>query len=245
MRKDGTALVLSAGGMFGAYQAGAWKAIAARTALSGVIGASAGALNAWAIAGGVDPEDLARFWLEPDCARLSLFKPGLHGLFDGDALHSRIRNLHAAFHPRLEVGIVATDLLTLRPRLFRNDEITWLHLAASCAVLFCYPQVRLGGRRFTDGGLTAPLPLWAAPETGAATAIGVNVLARAPSRIAGAAVRAFRAVAPKPPSVPAAFPVRLIEPSEQLGTLREALVWKQAVVERCIRLGESDALQCP
>jgi NTE family protein len=46
-----TALVLSAGGMFGAYQAGAYKAIADLAPPDIVVGASVGALNGWAIAG--------------------------------------------------------------------------------------------------------------------------------------------------------------------------------------------------
>ena len=45
-----TALVLSAGGMFGAYQAGAWKALAPELSPDLVVGTSAGSLNGWAIA---------------------------------------------------------------------------------------------------------------------------------------------------------------------------------------------------
>ena len=40
-----TALVLSAGGMYGAYQAGAWKAIADIFQPDLVVGASIGAIN--------------------------------------------------------------------------------------------------------------------------------------------------------------------------------------------------------
>jgi predicted acylesterase/phospholipase RssA len=44
--------------MFAAFQAGAWRALAGRFAPDVVIGASAGALNAWMVAGRVDPEEL-------------------------------------------------------------------------------------------------------------------------------------------------------------------------------------------
>src|SRR5579862_9012522 len=51
-----TALVLSAGGMFGAYQAGAWRELSASFRPDLVVGTSAGSLNGWSIAGGCPPE---------------------------------------------------------------------------------------------------------------------------------------------------------------------------------------------
>src|SRR6185436_480327 len=47
-----TALVLSGGGMFGAYQAGVWAALHHSIQLDMVVGASIGCLNGWLIAGG-------------------------------------------------------------------------------------------------------------------------------------------------------------------------------------------------
>ncbi len=46
------ALVLSAGGMFGAYQAGVWKALSRSFHPDLIVGASVGALNSWAILAG-------------------------------------------------------------------------------------------------------------------------------------------------------------------------------------------------
>ena len=60
-----TALVLSGGGMFGAWQAGAWRALAGRFAPDLIVGASVGSLNGYAIAGGATPDELAEFWLRP------------------------------------------------------------------------------------------------------------------------------------------------------------------------------------
>lgn len=242
-----TALVLSAGGMFGAWQAGAWQALSARFRPAMVIGASAGALNAWAIAGGIDPADLPALWSEPECARLARLRPRPWCLFDPRPLEERIRRLHAAFRPRLEVGVVATSLPGLRPRLFRNEEITWRHLAASCAVLLCYPQVRLATGYHTDGGLLGAVPLWAAPRMGASSALVLNALPRAPSAFLRLAVGALRAAAPRPPAPPAGFPSRVLEPSRPLGSFRRAVFWDRASIERWIRQGQADAarLQCP
>src|SRR5436309_7857523 len=60
-----TALVLSGGGMFGAYQAGAWKALSRELAPDIVVGASVGALNGWYIAAGASGDELERRWLDP------------------------------------------------------------------------------------------------------------------------------------------------------------------------------------
>jgi NTE family protein len=226
--------------MFGAYQAGAWKVLRSWLQPDIVIGASAGALNAWAIAGGAEPEELIRFWLDPACADVCRLRPSWRGIFDSKPLYGRIEALWNGYRPRTDVGIVAVEFGRLRSRLFRNEEITWRHLAASCAVLTCYPQIRLDGRLYTDGGLLSTLPLWAAAAAGADRIIAVNALPYAPSAVVRAAVTAFRAVAPKDPPV-ADMPIRTIAPAGRLGALREALFWNEQVVRRLIALGEADA----
>jgi NTE family protein len=236
------ALVLSAGGAFAAYQAGAWEVLSARFSPDVVVGASAGALNAWAVAGGATPSELTELWLDPACAGAFTIRrrPGL-GVFDPAPLHTRIEALWKAYRPRMQVGIVAVELRSLRPRLFRNGEITWRHLAASCALPFGYPPVRLGGKLHVDGGLLDALPLWAAAEMGATQIVAIDVFDRAPSSPLRAVVRGFRVVMPRPPSVPAGIETRLIVPSENLGSSRKAVFWDPAAVERWIALGRADA----
>src|SRR5262249_45531780 len=65
-----TALVLSGGGMFGAYQAGAWKALSRWLTPDVVVGASVGALNGWLIAAGAPAPELERLWLEPSSGEI-------------------------------------------------------------------------------------------------------------------------------------------------------------------------------
>ena len=242
-----SALVLSAAGMFGAWQAGAWHNLSTRFQPSIVTGASAGALNAWAIAGGVDPEDLEAFWLGPEGTSLARLRPRPWSLFDGRPLHEQIRRLHAAFRPKLDVGIVAVRLPSLRARLFVNDEITWEHLAASCAVLLCYPQVRLADGWYTDGGLLGTVPLWAACEMDAKSAVVLNALSRLPSATLRAAVHAIRIFAPRQPTPPPEFPACFLEPSRRLGSLHSAVFWERRAIESWIRQGQADVaqLQCP
>lgn len=242
-----TALVLSAGGMYGAYQAGAWKALAGRLRPELVVGTSVGALNAWAIAGGAAPPELVSMWLDPESRLLAVprvFQAPWKGCLDSRPLHARIRKLHAAYRPKVRVGITATELARLRPRLFTGQEITWRHLAASCAVLLAYQQIRIGGRLYSDGGLLGALPLWAAAEMGATRIVAVNALPEMPSAAVRTFVRAVRAVAPNlGRDSPDALEIRVIQPPRALGSLRQAVSWNRNAVEDWIGRGEADALR--
>ena len=229
--------------MFGAYQAGAWKALAGRFRPDVVVGASVGALNAWAIAGGASPEELVERWLEPGCRALSRFRwrqPPWRGVFDSEPLHAQVRELCGRYTPRIEVGVVATELPRLKPRLFLNREVDWRTLAASAAVPFLYRPMKIEGRWYADGGLLGPLPLWAAARMGAARILAIHVLATPPSGPAAAMVRAFRAVAPRIPRPPAGVEVEFLTPSRRLGSLHAATFWRRREVERWLRLGEED-----
>ncbi len=240
-----TALVLSAGGMFGAYQAGVWEALAGRFRPDVVVGVSVGALNGWAIAGGCTPEELTARWLDPRCAALARprWAAPWRGLLDGAALHEEIQRLYAEFEPCCSVGVVATELARLRPRLFRDGEIRWRCLAASCAAPFCYPPVRVDGRLYADGGILSPAPVWAAVAMGAQRVVLVHLLPKPVSRLLRLAVRIVRALASQPPRGLCSAAIVTIAPSEPLGRLRDSLFWDAANVERWIRAGRHDAQQ--
>src|ERR1700761_8225977 len=96
-----TALVLSAGGMFGAYQAGAYKVIADLAPPDIVVGASVGALNGWPIASGCTADHLIERWLHPSAGEtLKLFpnygwfKQGLRSVwFDPAPLRAQAEDI--------------------------------------------------------------------------------------------------------------------------------------------------------
>jgi NTE family protein len=120
----------------------------------------------------------------------------------------------------------------LRQRLVRDSGITWQYLAATCSIPFCFPPVRIEGKSYVDGGLLGALPLWAAREMGATRAIAVNALTTLP-------FRTLRRVLP--PRHPGAdLEIVRIEPSTPLGSLRDAVRWSRANVERWIEQGERD-----
>lgn len=197
----GKALVLSAGGMFGAYQAGAWEVLSERFKPDIVIGASIGSLNGWAIAGGCEPKELIERWLR------------FHD--------NSIRGIHDGYRPKIVYGVVVTDTIRLKPRLFTGVEVNCHHLRASCGA---YP---IQGRMYTDGGLFNPLPLWAAREMGATEILAIDVLPRWPI---------FRYPAP-PPDLKAA----VLEPKSRLGGLLASVRWTEANTRKWIDVGRADA----
>jgi predicted acylesterase/phospholipase RssA len=236
------ALVLSAGGMFAAWQAGAWKALAEWFAPGLVVGTSAGALNGWAIAGGCAPEELIGQWLDPSAAaslRLAVQAPW-RGVFDAALLERSVRRIHARYSPRVPFGAVTVELPRLRPCLFRTPEVDWRHLLASCSVPFGLPPVRIAGRWHCDGGLISPLPVWAAAAMGARRIVALNALPLMPSRIVRGFVKSLRKIAGTP-AHPRSIEVRVIAPPAPLGRLRDLLFWDRDNVRRWIELGERDA----
>ena|ERR1035438_1865721 len=237
------ALVLSAGGMFGAYQAGAWNVLSRRFQIDLVVGASVGALNGWAIAGGCSPADLLAMWRDPATALLMRRRLPMvpwNGFFDPAGLERQVRDWHQRFKPRMPYSLTLVEVPRLRLVRVPDHRITPKHLMASCAVPFGYPPVRIDGRLYVDGGLLDVLPVWAAAEMGATRAIAVNALPLMPSRPLRAAARVVRFLGQKPTKVPGLEMV-LVSPHGPLGSVRDALTWSPENVRRWIQQGEDDA----
>jgi NTE family protein len=221
------ALVFSGGGLFGAWQAGAWRALAPRFQPDLIVGCSVGALNGYAIAAGASPEKLEDLWLREELSDFSKLGENLRTLATGP-LRSRL-------------AIVITDLLRLKPRIVEGSQITWQHLAASCAVPLVLPQVMIDGRWYGDGGLLNPLPLWAAAELGATEIVGLNALPRVPSLLMRPFVMSFRALFGYHPPLPAGVRATVIKPPRDLGSISDALRWKEGNARRWFAQGFQDA----
>ena len=143
----------------------------------------------------------------------------------------------ARFTPRIEFAVVVTDAMRLEPRIFRGPEITWRHLAASCAIPGVLRQYRIGGRWYTDGGLLNPLPVYAAAELGATRIIALNALPQVPSRLLRPFVNGFRHVAGHHPPLAEAVKLVSIDTGGALGSMSEALRWNGDNIERWMDLG--------
>jgi NTE family protein len=220
-----TALVLSAGGMWAAWEVGAWRALRDRLHPDLIVGASAGAWNGLAIAGGVSPDELAHEWMDANMANVMRKRP--HGLYD------KARQICDRFPSRAAFALTMVEVPSMRLRIVREQEITWRHLAASGSIPCVFPPVEIDGRRYVDGGLRGALPLWAAEELGATRAIALNVLNTPLFRMLRRTMLGRKASS--------ALQVIHIEPSERLGSLYDAMVWNAKNVARWMELGEHDA----
>jgi predicted acylesterase/phospholipase RssA len=229
--------------LFGAYQAGAWRTLCERIRPDLVVGASIGSVNGWLIAGGCTPAELERFWLETGTSSLRWRMPRRpwSGVLDPGPLHQMLRDICAAYQPKVEYAVVVTELMRLRPTIIRGADVTWRHLAASCAVPAVFDQVRIGKRFYSDGGLLCANPLWAAAALGARRIVSVNVLERMPSRILRSGAMVVRRMAPFRPTVPGSVDVRVLTPSETLGGARDTIRPNVNLIRRWLDLGAADA----
>ena len=196
-----------------------------------VVGASAGALNAWLIASRIHPDDLIDQWFHPDSAATVKFR-------DAGRLLARARTIHRDFERRLPLAIVSVEVPRFRPRMFRDDEITPEHLLASCSIPFFYPTVRVDGHRLLDGGLFDPTPVWAAAAMGASRVIAINALPRLTPWPFHAVISRVHRLRKMP--VPESLDVSMIAPSGSLGGARQAMVWNHANIRRWVDMGIYD-----
>lgn len=250
------ALVLSSGGAFGAYQAGAWEVLEEFLQPDIVVGTSIGSLHAWAIAGGATSAQLKSLWYDASLAhaiRWQLPRRLRHGLLDHQHLEPRIQTMHRSFTPNRPVAVVANRYPHFRPHLFRNEEITWEHLAASCAVPLFLRQPEIDGFTHADGGILDSINLWAAFAMGATSAVIVNcwkpkqpwLLEKSVGWLAARRRESQRREYQRSgkPQVSQQNRVVLIEPELPLGRLRDGVYWKKPYVDDLIARGRADALR--
>ena len=218
------ALVFSGGGLFGAWQAGVWAGIEARIRPDLVVGASVGALNGYAVACGASGQHLSSMWRKRELTKFS-------------RLQETIQDQMSEHQPRTEFAVAVTDLLRMKPLVFRNDEVTWRHMAASCAIPGVFRQYWIDGRLCSDGGLLNPLPVWAAVQLGATHIVGVHALPQIPDWWLKPVVKGFRRVAGHNPATPPEIRLDVIAPPHPLGGVNDAIRWKRENIERWLQEG--------
>ena len=107
----------------------------------------------------------------------------------------------ARYSPRVEFAAVLTDAVRLKPRIFRGAEITWRHLAASCAIPGVMRHYRIGGRWYTDGGLIESAAGLGGSGAGGDADLALNALPKIPSALLAPFVKGFRRVAGHHPPI--------------------------------------------
>ena len=213
--------------MFGAWQAGAWRALAPRFQPDLIVGASVGSLNGYAIASRWSADELCNWWMQP-------------GVAGFENLPQTVRRLIAARPLELEYAVVLTDMLRLKPRTF-TPPIRAEHLLASCAIPGAVRPRRIDGRWYIDGGLLNPLPVWAAVELGATRIIALNVLPQFPSPLLRPFQKAFRFYFGHNPPLPPGVELATLIPRTPLGSLHDAIYWNAENAARWIAQGAADA----
>lgn len=234
------ALVLSGGGLFGAWQVGAWAALESHFRPDVIIGCSIGSLNGWAIAGGATSAELAEWWYRAAAegrTRWRVPSRPLDGLLEARQIERWIHDLHAAYQPRVEYHAVLTELFRLKPRLVASRDATWQHLAASCALFGILPQRRIDGKVYSDGGVLSALPMWAANKLHAEFALGLNVMPKVPwpVRATLTPLRAIRQL-----NGTSGSGNLVLSPSVSLGAWKQSIQFDRERIARWIRQGRED-----
>lgn len=230
--------------MFGAYQSGAWQALAEDGFKPDiVVGASVGALNGIAIASGCSPEALNARWLDPaqSGAALRLFPNASwrKGWFDPAPLRAQAERVLSEFVPRVPFGLIVVRLPRLRTVLVQYPHITAAHLQATCSIPIFLPSVRIDGKRFLDGGLLEKMPLWAAVQMGATRIVAIDSLPQVGKWWLRTGRNMARMFKPRR-RYPKDLDLTIIRPSGYLGDAHDAVFWRRENVIRWIEMGRRD-----
>jgi len=142
-----------------------------------VTGTSAGSLVAALYAAGRTGKELESIAINMDESALTDWSFPGRGLIRGEALARYIRESvgnKPLEQMKIPLGIVATDLDTGKPILFRRGDVGTA-VRASSAVPAVFQPVKIGTHEYVDGGLTSPVPVRAARDMGADVIIAVDI----------------------------------------------------------------------
>lgn len=147
-----------------------------RIPLGRIAGVSAGAIVAAAYASGASIEeiaDAARAMRFRDVARWGLSLLGLAGSERMGEFLKRLLKVYRFEDMRIPLAVVATDLGTGRPAVFRDRGDVLLPIRASCSYPGLFRPVRCEGRHLVDGAMTMEVPAAAVRALGATHVVSV------------------------------------------------------------------------
>lgn len=183
------ALALGGGGTRGFAHIGVIKALEAQGIVPDIIvGTSAGAVVGALYAAGYTGFQLQELAIPLQRESIISWSPTRRGFLDCNQLR-RYVNERVDQRPLEKLartfGVVATDLETGRPIVFRSGE-TGLAVCASSAVPALFVPVRISGRDYVDGGLVSPVPVRIARTSLAADfVIAVDISSRPEDNLIG------------------------------------------------------------
>jgi len=142
-----------------------------------VTGTSAGSLVAALYASGHTGKELENIAIGMDESALTDWSFPGRGLIRGEALAHYVRETTGnkpLEQMKIPLGIVATDLDSGKPIVFRHGDVGTA-VRASSAVPAVFQPVRIGTHEYVDGGLASPVPVRAARDMGADVIIAVDI----------------------------------------------------------------------
>ena len=145
-----------------------------------ITGTSAGAVVGSLYASGMSPDRLeleSEILSKTDLVDLTFSTSGfLKGQKLEDYINRKVGNRPIDKLP-LRFGAVATDMNTGKMVVFRSGN-TGQAVRASVSIPNVFQPTVIGGRKYVDGGLVAPVPVTAAKSMGANFIIAVDITAR-------------------------------------------------------------------
>src|SRR5437660_4007549 len=146
--------------------------------IAAIAGVSAGAIVAAAYASGATPDEIARAGCSmrfTDVARWSINRMGFVG---SDRMERFLKRLLKTFRfedMKIPLAVVATDLCTGEPVLFRDTGDVNLPIRASCSYPGLFQPVKMGDLTLVDGAMSMEVPALVARKLGATRVISVHL----------------------------------------------------------------------
>jgi len=144
-----------------------------------VVGTSAGSMVATLYAAGKTPVELESLAMSLDESTITDWVFPGRSVMKGEALAKFIRGYTGGRQIEqmpLPLGIVAADLRTGQPILFRRGD-PGTAVRASSSVPAVFEPVKIAGHEYVDGGLVSPIPVKYARAMGADLVIAVDISA--------------------------------------------------------------------
>ncbi len=142
-----------------------------------IAGTSVGSILGAAYASGAPLDHIIAVCREVRLKDFSRWSISKMGLASNERMGELIRKWFRALRfeqMRIPLAVVATDLGSGEPYVFRSGEVVEA-VRASCAYPGMFQPVMHNGRCLADGGLVAPVPTQAAAEMGGGCVVGINV----------------------------------------------------------------------
>lgn len=151
-----------------------------------IAGVSAGAIVAAAFASGATSEEIGKVGCSMRFTDVARWTIGRMGFVGSERMIRFLQRLLKRFHfqeMQIPLGVVATDLCTGEPVIFRDSGDVCLPIRASCSYPGLFQPVRHQGRLLVDGAMSTEVPALLARQLGATHVISVHLPMQGPAVI--------------------------------------------------------------